>query len=56
MNEEQEEAVPGEFTRYQIHIPDDDFDEDDEMDARLDAVERKRKRDFTRGGGIFGTS
>lgn len=53
-----EMGTPDEFTRYQIHLPDDDedFDEFDELEARIDKAERDRKGRPVRGKGIYGTS
>lgn len=42
-----------EWTRYQIVIPDDDYDEDDEMDERIAIAERKKRQHIDRGS-FFG--
>lgn len=44
MNEEEEI----EWQRVN-HIPDDDYDEDDELDARIEEAERKRRNHVFRG-------
>jgi hypothetical protein len=38
-----------EWTKYQIILPEDDYDEDDELDARLEEMERKKKERVRRG-------
>jgi len=43
-----------EFTRYGVILPEDDYDEDDEMDDRIEEAERRKKRHITRGN-FFGT-
>jgi hypothetical protein len=48
MNEESNE-----WTRYQVHLPADDYDEDDELDARITAAEKKQREHVNRGG-FFG--
>jgi hypothetical protein len=39
-----------EWTRYQVILPEDDFDEDDEIDARIEKAERFRRNHVVRGG------
>ena len=53
MEEDLEETEEGEWTRYQIHIPEDGFDEDDELDALIEKIDRK-KRDHIDRGKFFG--
>lgn len=43
------------FEIHQIILPEDEYDEDDELDARLDAYKRKRRNRVDRGG-FFGTN
>lgn len=51
-----EEEEEGEWSRYQIELPDDldddDYD-DDEIDARVERV-RRSKRSRVKRGGFFG--
>lgn len=48
------EDFNSEWTRYQIQLPEDDFDEDDEMDARIAKTEANRRNHINRGRGIRG--
>lgn len=50
MNEKEKPEELDEWTRYRIQIPEDDFDEDDEMDDRIAEAERRRKGRVDRGG------
>lgn len=43
-----------EWTRYQIQLPQDDYDEDDELDARIEEAQRKEREQIRRGYGIKG--
>lgn len=38
------------FTSHKIILPEDDYDEDDAMDARIEEFESKQRRRITRGG------
>lgn len=44
-----EEVDVMEFTRYQIHLPEDDYDEDDETEERVAEAERRKKARVIRG-------
>jgi hypothetical protein len=44
-----------EWEIHQITLPADDYDEDDEIDARLEEAERRRKKHIERGR-FFSTS
>ena len=48
-NDDTEELAPTEFTRYQIHLPEDDYDEDDELEERVALAERRKKSQVIRG-------
>jgi len=52
---EDEEDFVHEWTRYQVMLPDDEIDEDDEIDARIEAMEARKRRNTNRGG-FFGTT
>ena len=43
-----------EWTIHYIQLPEDEYDEDDELDERLEAAAKKKKNHVTRGG-FFGT-
>lgn len=47
------EEFTNEWTRYQIVIPDDDYDEDDEIDERIAVAEKKKRQHIDRGS-FFG--
>lgn len=42
-----------EWTRHQVIIPDDDYDEDDELDALIEKNEKRNRERVVRGG-LFG--
>ena len=44
-----------EWELHKIYIPNDDYDEDDELDARIEAMERKQRNHVSRGS-FFGTA
>lgn len=46
---EEQESEEHEWTRYQIHIPEDDYDEDDELDDRLEKARKQLKGHVNRG-------
>ena len=46
---EHNEEFNNEWARYQIILPEDDFDEDDAMDARIEIAQRKRRQHINRG-------
>lgn len=52
--DEDEETEQDEWTRYQIMLPEDDYDEDDELDQRLEETKRRNKNRVARGN-FFGT-
>lgn len=52
---DEEEFTPGEFTRYQIILPEDDYDEDDEIDALIERNKHRQQHRVDRGFGIHGT-
>ena len=47
--EEDLETQPGEWTRYEIKLPVDDFDEDDELDALIEKINSKKRNHIDRG-------
>lgn len=38
------------FIRQQIHLPADEYDKDDELDDKLEAIERRKRKRITREG------
>lgn len=52
--EDEVENFNSEWTRYQLMLPEDDFDEDDEFDRKIDELESKRRKHINRGKGIRG--
>lgn len=50
----EEETFDAEWTRHQISLPVDDYDEDDELDDRIAEAERRKNAHVTRGG-FYGT-
>ena len=44
-----EEIEQGEFARYQIILPEDDFDDDDELEERVAQAELAKKQRVVRG-------
>jgi hypothetical protein len=51
-----EQDYEGEWTRHQLHLPTDDFDEDDELDERIARAARKKRDHVDKGNGLFGTT
>ena len=49
----EKEFRKNQWVRYQVIIPEDDYDEDDELDARI-ALSEKRKKEHINRGGFFG--
>jgi hypothetical protein len=49
-----EEGNDGEWTRYQIILPVDDYDEDDEIDELIEKQTKLKKTHVTRGNNIYG--
>ena len=49
-----EEEAQKEWIRYKIILPADDFDEDDEIDARIEMAAKRQKNRVSRGFDIRG--
>lgn len=42
------------WIKEQIHIPDEDYDEDDEIDLQIEKARRAKRDRIDRGRGLFG--
>ncbi len=54
MEDLNDEIPEGEWVRHQLILPDDDYDEDDEIDALIERNKRRNQNRVERGNGIFG--
>ena len=48
------EGSEGEWTRYQLELPEDDYGEDDVIDSQIARYNRRNKSSVKRGHGIRG--